>query len=129
MWTVEEARRYLPRLRHLLAVVRRAGVVAVAARHNGHAGAAGPGPAPGPVDAVGDPVDPAGAVRELRAGAIVVRDLERGLVDFPARHGGRTVLLCWLEGEEDLAWWHYPEDGFAGRRPLPLPPEGPPPRA
>jgi hypothetical protein len=64
------------------------------------------------------------ALRELEAQDIVVRDPHRGLIDFPARHpGGRDVLLCWQLGEDDLAWWHLPEDGFAGRRPLPLPPD------
>jgi hypothetical protein len=50
------------------------------------------------------------------------------LVDFPARLNGETVLLCWLEGEHELAWYHKPEHGFAGRRviPVPGPPHGPP---
>jgi hypothetical protein len=46
------------------------------------------------------------------------------LIDFPSRHpGGQPVLLCWQAEEPDLEWWHLPEDGFAGRRPLPLPPQ------
>lgn len=50
------------------------------------------------------------------------------LVDFPARLNGETVLLCWLEGEHELGWYHKPEHGFAGRRviPAPDPPGGPP---
>lgn len=50
------------------------------------------------------------------------------LVDFPARLNGETVLLCWLEGEHELGWYHKPEHGFAGRRviPAPGPPPGPP---
>ena len=47
------------------------------------------------------------------------------LVDFPARLNGETVLLCWLEGERELGWYHKPEHGFAGRRVIPalgLPP-------
>jgi hypothetical protein len=50
------------------------------------------------------------------------------LVDFPARLNGETVLLCWLEGEHGLGWYHKPEHGFAGRRviPVPGPPHGPP---
>jgi hypothetical protein len=39
-------------------------------------------------------------------------------LDFPAVVDGRTVLLCWLEGETAIGWWHLPEHGFAGRRPL-----------
>jgi hypothetical protein len=41
------------------------------------------------------------------------------LLDFPAQLHGDTVLLCWLEGERELRWYHKPEHGFAGRRPLP----------
>ena len=41
------------------------------------------------------------------------------LVDFPATMDGEAVLLCWLEGEPDLRWYHRPELGFAGRRPIP----------
>ncbi len=41
------------------------------------------------------------------------------LVDFPSELDGRDVLLCWLEGEDDLAWYHDPAHGFAGRRRLP----------
>ena len=53
------------------------------------------------------------------------------LLDFPATLNGETVLLCWLEGEDELGWYHKPEHGFAGRRPLPgaghRDPSGPPP--
>jgi len=41
------------------------------------------------------------------------------LLDFPAELDGDTVLLCWLEGERELGWYHKPEHGFAGRRPIP----------
>ena len=69
-------------------------------------------------------IDVETAVAEIEEQGIVLRDADRGLIDFPARHpGGRDVLLCWRLGEDDLLWWHLPEDGFAGRRPLPLPPE------
>jgi hypothetical protein len=50
----------------------------------------------------------------------IVKDLDEGLVDFPALRHGEEVLLCWRLGEDEIAWWHRPEDGFAGRRPLPL---------
>jgi hypothetical protein len=60
------------------------------------------------------------AVRGLDALGVQVKDLDTGLVDFPARRGDEEVLLCWQLGEPEVAWWHGPEDGFAGRRPLPL---------
>ena len=49
-----------------------------------------------------------------------LQDLELGLVDFPAEREGETVLLCWRVGEEEIGYWHGLEEGFAGRRPLPL---------
>ena len=49
---------------------------------------------------------------------IVVRDLERGLIDFPALRDGREVYLCWLCGEPEITHWHEIGTGFAGRRPL-----------
>jgi hypothetical protein len=65
------------------------------------------------------------AFLELRASAaalaerdIVLRDLDRGLVDFPAVRDGREVYLCWVEGEPDIEFWHDLDAGFAGRQPL-----------
>lgn len=48
----------------------------------------------------------------------VMRDYQKGLVDFPAIVEGQPGYLCWHLGEEAIAFWHGPEDGFAGRRPL-----------
>jgi hypothetical protein len=49
---------------------------------------------------------------------VVVRDLERGLIDFPSLLGGNEVYLCWLLGEPSVGHWHAVEAGFGGRRPL-----------
>ena len=50
----------------------------------------------------------------------MLRDPSVGLIDFHARGpDGVVYLLCWRLDEPDLAWWHLPEDGFAGRKPLP----------
>jgi hypothetical protein len=59
-------------------------------------------------------------VRAIQQLGAQVKDLDTGLIDFPARRGEEDVLLCWRLGEPDVAYWHGPEDGFAGRRPLPL---------
>ena len=59
-------------------------------------------------------------VDEITSHGAQVKDLDSGLIDFPALHKGETVLLCWQLGEEEVAWWHREDDGFAGRRPLPL---------
>jgi len=55
---------------------------------------------------------------ELREREIVLRDLDRGLIDFPSLRGEEEVYLCWEEGEAEIGFWHEPEAGFAGRRPL-----------
>jgi hypothetical protein len=49
-----------------------------------------------------------------------VKSLEEGLLDFPARRGDEDVLLCWKLGEDEIAYWHGVDEGFAGRKPLPL---------
>ncbi len=59
-------------------------------------------------------------VDEIASHGAQVKDLDSGLVDFPALRRGETVLLCWQLGEDEIAWWHRVDDGFAGRRPLPL---------
>jgi hypothetical protein len=61
------------------------------------------------------------AVERLERLGVIVKDADRGLVDFPAlRESGEEVLLCWQVGEDELAYWHGLEEGFAGRKPLPL---------
>jgi hypothetical protein len=58
------------------------------------------------------------AAAELQAMDIVLRDADRGLVDFPSIRDGEEVYLCWLVDEPRVEWWHEPEAGFAGRQPL-----------
>jgi hypothetical protein len=60
------------------------------------------------------------AVEQLDALGVLVKDLDRGLVDFPALRGDEEVLLCWQVGEDEITFWHGAEEGFAGRKPLPL---------
>jgi hypothetical protein len=59
-------------------------------------------------------------VEELQRLGVLVKDLDRGLVDFPALRGEEEVLLCWQVGEEEVAFWHGVEEGFAGRKQLPF---------
>jgi hypothetical protein len=106
-WTVDEARAYLPRLRQLLAAIRGVATGATKASSNGH----------GPVGVTGRIRE---ALQELESGDIMLRDAQSGLIDFHARGpDGVVYLLCWRDPEPDLAWWHLPEEGFAGRKPLP----------
>ena len=61
-----------------------------------------------------------GLVDEIGEHGAEVKDIDEGLIDFPALRRGETVLLCWKLGEDEIRYWHRVEDGFAGRRPLPL---------
>ena len=60
------------------------------------------------------------AIDEIVELGVEVKDIDEGLVDFPALRRGETVLLCWKLGEDEIGYWHTVEDGFAGRRELPL---------
>lgn len=55
---------------------------------------------------------------EFQRREIQVKDLERGLVDFPAFVGGREVFLCWEKDEDDITHWHDLDTGYSGREPL-----------
>ena len=56
-----------------------------------------------------------GTIQEM---GVVVRDIDSGLVDFPAMLEGREVYLCWRSGEQGVDHWHDLEAGFGGRVPL-----------
>jgi hypothetical protein len=57
-------------------------------------------------------------LREFHDRDIQIKDVERGLLDFPAIVGGREVFLCWEQGESDIEYWHDIDAGYAGREPL-----------
>jgi hypothetical protein len=57
-------------------------------------------------------------VESLNARGIILRDPESGLIDFPSKREDRDVFLCWRLDEPAVAYWHGPEGGFAGRKPL-----------
>jgi hypothetical protein len=66
-----------------------------------------------------------GVIDQMQAGVaridalgIALRDIDSGLIDFPALVSGRQVCLCWRLGEDDVAWWHELTTGFSGRQPL-----------
>jgi hypothetical protein len=119
-WTVQEANEALPRVREtvrriqaLVGQRREQAEQAVGRIHgNGHA----------PSDEQASELQ--GTLEELTRDGIVLRDVDNGLVDFPAQSAsGRQYWLCWLVDEPEVAWWHWPDTGFAGRRPLSDPPE------
>ena len=104
-WTLEEARDYLPRVRELVAAIQATAASVARARTNGH-GSSSP--------------DAQAALEELQSNDIVLRDPKAGLIDFHAQgDDGVVYLLCWRADEDDLEWWHLPEEGFAGRKRLP----------
>jgi hypothetical protein len=118
-WTLDEANAALPRVTVIIEEARaavaslRSGAeqTMTRAKGNGHS-------PPGNERAV-----LAAAVARLADDGIVVRDIDQGLVDFPAlAPSGRTYWLCWVVGEAQVSWWHWPEDGFAGRTALDTPP-------
>jgi hypothetical protein len=57
-------------------------------------------------------------IADIRAIGGEVKGIEQGLVDFPSLREGRIVYLCWRLGEDEVAWWHEVDAGFAGRQRL-----------
>ncbi len=57
-------------------------------------------------------------VHKVLATGVEVKDINIGLLDFPALRQGQEVLLCWKYGEEKIGYWHDKEAGYAGRRPI-----------
>jgi hypothetical protein len=126
-WTHDEATAALPevgekvhRIRELLDAARAQEARTADNGHgvgpssNGHSGASREATA----------TEVAALIADLQADGIVVRDPERGLIDFPAlAPSGATYLLCWLDGEDAIDWWHWPDAGFAGRTPITTLPE------
>ncbi|HEX3394441.1 MAG TPA: DUF2203 family protein [Acidimicrobiales bacterium] len=106
-WTLDEAGAYLPRLKELVGTIHHA-----AQARTGAVGSTNGDRSP--------MVDAQEAYDELSQGDIILRDATTGLIDFHARGAdGVVYYLCWRLGEEELAWWHLPEEGFPGRKPLP----------
>jgi hypothetical protein len=110
--------RLVARRADLLAV--RARQAEVAAQVGGNGGGIDPTT---PVTLASAAAEAERALREVVASleglGVLVKDLDAGLVDFPALRGdGEPVLLCWQLGEDRVEWWHAYEDGFAGRRPI-----------
>ena len=60
----------------------------------------------------------ASAIESVQSAGVLVKDIDTGLVDFPAKRDGEDILLCWQLGEDDVAYWHGLDDGYAGRQPL-----------
>jgi len=59
-----------------------------------------------------------GAIEQIQGTGCVVKDLDIGLVDFPAMRRGEEVYLCWKLGETSIGYWHGTDEGFGGRKPI-----------
>jgi hypothetical protein len=59
-----------------------------------------------------------GALEKIQSTGCVVKDLDAGLLDFPAVIDNEEVYLCWRLGEERIRFWHRQDEGFAGRKPI-----------
>ena len=115
--TLAEANARLADLSSLLAVLRGARATLLdaelAERLAGHAAGNGGG-----ADAARHAqaaIDMARGLRLADEWGVILRDIDEGLCDFPALLDGREVYLCWVDGEERIAFWHEVHAGFAGR--------------
>ncbi len=117
-WTPEEANELLPYLAPTLVELREKFEDAVKIREQVAVAAASNGGSHERDDwshtlaRVGELID------RLRDWGIELRDVNQGLVDFPALIEGEEAFLCWRLGENEVGFWHPPETGIAGRRPL-----------
>jgi len=60
------------------------------------------------------------AIEDLEGLGVIVKSIDEGLVDFPAKRFDEDVWLCWKVGEEEVRFWHGKDEGFMGRKPLPV---------
>ena len=119
-FSVTEANELLPRLEPMLGKLRAARDRLTDAEVHEALGEASSGNGGGqPGRQVGEAfLELRGLLATLQEIGLVVRDVDRGLVDFPAIRDGREVYLCWQLGEDQVEYWHDLESGFAGRQPL-----------
>ncbi|HET7093838.1 MAG TPA: DUF2203 domain-containing protein [Thermomicrobiales bacterium] len=125
LFTLAEANALLARLAPLLSRLRsekaalddaraRLGRLTPAMRGNGHAAEAME--LEGQIDHYARAI--ASRIREVVGQGIELKDIDRGLIDFPSPREGRVVYLCWRLGERQIRYWHEVDAGFAGRQPL-----------
>ena len=123
IFTIEEANALLPTVRTLLLKIQKAhkqissfNVKAKEAAEGAERGGGGMIQGPQYAQLLLKLTERMNALETL---GVQLKDLDRGLVDFPYLREGRVVLLCWQMGEGDeLEWWHDVDAGFAGRTPL-----------
>jgi hypothetical protein len=111
------AERMVDRRRALVAAQRRQ--AKLVARIAGNGGDIAPGEVRAAAEEVVETAESvAECVRRINEAGVQVKDLDEGLLDFPAERDGADILLCWKVGEPEVAFWHGADEGFAGRKPL-----------
>jgi len=122
VFTLGEARSLMPRLRKLLARVSKEREALLDMRVEidmaREKAAEGGGGSPMGTIYIAHLIAFSEAVQEIEYLGVQVKDLRTGLVDFPYDRDGRIVYLCWKPDEDEIAWWHETDAGFAGRQPL-----------
>ena len=58
------------------------------------------------------------SIEDLESTGVMLKGLEQGLLDFPARRFNEEIWLCWKEGETEIKFWHEKNSGFMGRKPI-----------
>ena len=58
------------------------------------------------------------SIEDLESIGVVLKGLEQGLLDFPAKRFDEEIWLCWKEGETEIKFWHEKDSGFMGRKPI-----------
>jgi hypothetical protein len=121
IFTLAEAESLLPRLRFLLGEIgqewnhiRALSPKVQKARDN----AAWDGSSKAGVDYVESVSHFLALIHQIQDLGVLVKDVDKGLCDFPYRRNGRVVYLCWQLGEDRIGYWHEVDTGFAGREPL-----------
>ncbi len=134
-FTVEQADAHVPRLQTLVARLQR-DALTLRAERDAVAAASATDPEAVSVDRLlsARPAlrrvieDLDAAVEAIERLGVVLKDVELGLVDFPAELDGDAVYLCWQFGEDRVRFFHRRAEGFAGRRPVPGVPPAPEPQ-
>lgn len=121
-FTVEEANQLIPQIRSLVEGLRaqrrrlqnqRSAAAALAQKAPGNGGGS-----EAATHLVGFVETFHRSLARLETMGVVLKDVERGLIDFPHWRDGREVYLCWQLGEERIDYWHEIHTGYAGRQPL-----------
>ncbi len=121
IFTLAEANELLPQLNQRFITVRRAKTVIANTKNEIHKAslkASLGGGSPVGASYIQALHDISGNLQAIHELGVVVKDVDLGLCDFPYKHEGRIVYLCWKFGEDEIRWWHETSCGYKDRHPL-----------